>query len=189
MSDTPTYLNAEGRLDREAMVNGHLDRSDGTGPDYESDCLCQTIGYVTALTVSQEGARDEVWFTLHIYADHVLDMQCCINLDVGSTVAMGQLQDLRDALRAGLDLAVEVEFNFSHAPSEDPEYGEIAFLWVYQVAVVRADSVARSGDAKGTRRSASSPVEPVSVKERYSSSNYYYPGTSQVQWYVHAKGA
>lgn len=84
-------------------------------PSYYEQELYETVGYVTQIWVEQETEHDSLYFMLDIYArstevpEH--SQICRIHLDVGTTVALAQLQLLRDALYAR-DYLVKIHFNF-----------------------------------------------------------------------------
>jgi hypothetical protein len=118
------------------MAYGWIER-----PNYDDDRLFETIGYVTSVWVEQENDRDQLWFTLRVYYDQVpvgsgrksaelyrsIEKECCIYLDVGTTVALAQLQLLRDALASDGAILVRLHFSF-HTEDEDE-----SMLWVYLV--------------------------------------------------------
>lgn len=101
-------------------------------PDYFDDDLYETVGYVERIWVEQESGRDAFFFLLAIYArgrasgfhDPTVApfryQKFFVYLDIGTTVAMGQLQLLRDAIwsrqvSSRPPLLVRVHFNFKDA--------------------------------------------------------------------------
>lgn len=98
-------------------------------PNYDEDGLLETVGYVVRIAVEQEDARDQIWFRMEIYRDsnEPVTMDFTIFLDVGTTVALAQLQLLRDALQSDGRLLVKVHFRLMNS---DGDSG-----WVYYVRV------------------------------------------------------
>ncbi|MFZ5477062.1 MAG: hypothetical protein ACOZNI_09835 [Myxococcota bacterium] len=126
--DVPSSDWSAGTKGREGSPDtGYLMGDDG--PDYEDDFLLDTMGYVTRVWVEQENGRDSLYFKLVIYRDDDDEpwvQTFWIYLDVGTTVALAQLQLLRDAMYSRLfaskvPFAVRVHFNFSSS-SESTAY-------------------------------------------------------------------
>lgn len=101
-------------------------------PDYYEDELYETVGYVERIWVEREAGRDAMFFTLAIYARDtaawlgradgapVRYQKFFVYLDIGTTVALGQLQLLRDAMWSRTSSSnppylVRVHFNFKEA--------------------------------------------------------------------------
>jgi len=97
-------------------------------PNY--DQLLDTVGYVTQIWITQEGEKDELHFRLRIlWGTTETSKEFCIPLYIHTTVALAQLQLLRDGLRwAWADdrdteaLAVQVHFNFRRMLNEEESY-------------------------------------------------------------------
>lgn len=94
-----------------------------TRPTWED--LLETTGYVEHLSVEQEGERDTLSVGLGVVYDYgrrIEHARFVIYLDENSTVALAQLQLLRDALRSRVNdarsavsetiLRLRVRFNF-----------------------------------------------------------------------------
>lgn len=106
------------------------------GPNYDDD-LASTVGYVTRIWVEQEDSRATIRFRLRIFRGVVgyHDQDCIVMLDQNTTVALAQLQLLRDAF-ASYQVAsegapavlVHVHFNFR---DDDHEW-----LFVYWLRVI-----------------------------------------------------
>jgi hypothetical protein len=109
----------------------------------DKELLTYFRGNVSALKVEQYGARDQIWFVLTLTEPaEVTDSwtytlgvgeevnYLCIYLDIGTTVALAQLQMLRSALIDGLEAGVwayrdpDSEWNFVYSvciyPPEAP---------------------------------------------------------------------
>lgn len=106
-------------------------------PDYEDDHLCNTVGFVNSVWVDQEATRDQVKWSMHIYSPiqpygepivaRTQKFYCY--LDIGTHVALAQLQLLRDALVSlGTEnpLLTQVHFQLS----EDEEWGYVTWVRV-----------------------------------------------------------
>lgn len=99
-------------------------------PSYHGHELYETVGYVTQIWVEQETTRDSLYFMLDIYVRSFETPEhsqiCRVHLDVGTTVALAQLQLLRDALYAR-DYLVKIHFNFEE---RDEKYANVYWLGV-----------------------------------------------------------
>lgn len=115
-------------------------------PNFEEDDLIDWYGYVTELWVEQEDERDQIFFTLQteLFFGFVLvkEYTFCIYLDVGTTVALAQLQLLRDALEH--DYLVRVHTNNADS---DTLPSETSNNYVYWLKVYKLDYHVYYGDS------------------------------------------
>lgn len=87
-------------------------------PNYEEDNLETFDGYVTELWVEQEDERDQLKFNLYSQeGSQEYEITFNIYLDVGTTVALAQLQLLRDAMLHNLLVTVHFKFDWSSSGS------------------------------------------------------------------------
>lgn len=73
-------------------------------PDFDDDGLLELWGYVRRIKIEQENSRDQIWFRLEIFVEWggdvvTYDETFTMYLDQGTTVALAQLQLLRDAMQ------------------------------------------------------------------------------------------
>lgn len=120
------------------LSHGYIERPSYFGTadgDYE-DILYETIGYPKQIRIDQEDSRDMIMFELQIHASTLfppVTCWCLIYLDVGTTVALTQLQLIRDAFESNGDYYVRIHFNFV----EDDE--DLREVWVYMVELILGD--------------------------------------------------
>ncbi|MDP2308175.1 MAG: hypothetical protein Q8P18_19300 [Pseudomonadota bacterium] len=116
-----------------------------TEPDYWANTLWETVGYVKSIRTEMEGPRHAMFFTLAIHKRHMEEVyryqQFLVYLDVGTTVAVTQLQLLRDAMWSmgvfGYPYLVRVHFNFMDSEEKYafPYYLEVSRESSYPVSV------------------------------------------------------
>lgn len=127
-------------------------------PDYLDDHLFETVGYVEYIRVEQVGGRSTLQFLLEIsLATGNYHLRCIKFLDVNTTVALAQLQLLRDAMwsgRVGATYLIRVVFNFA-------EMGRYDKAYFYELFAISSDTY---------------PVSPL---------GYFGPAGEWGMWYVH----